>query len=56
MKIIKPQRLGLLPKPYSFAGKHYLCVGTLVFFELGAERAPAEVLPEQRGWALASRL
>src|SRR5450830_1228483 len=37
MKIIKPQSLGLLHKPYTFLGKHYLSIATLGFFRLGAD-------------------
>lgn len=37
MKIIKPQSLGVLHKPYSFSGHHYLSVSALGFFRLGTE-------------------
>lgn len=37
MKIIKPQSLGVLHKPYTFLGKHYLSVAALGFFRLGAD-------------------
>lgn len=37
MKIIKPQSLGVLHKPYTFQGRHYLSVVALGFFRLGAD-------------------
>lgn len=37
MKIIKPQSLGVLHKPYTFLGKHYLSIAALGFFRLGAD-------------------
>jgi uncharacterized protein YjbI with pentapeptide repeats len=50
MRVIKPQRLGILPKPYGFQGKYYLSVGTLLFFRLGQLDAQAHVLPEHEAW------
>lgn len=37
MKIIKPQSLGVLYKPYSFSGRNYFVVSAIGFFRLGAE-------------------
>jgi uncharacterized protein YjbI with pentapeptide repeats len=37
MKIIKPQSLGILHKPYSFLGRQYFVVAAIGFFRLGAE-------------------
>ena len=37
MKIIKPQTLGLLYKPYGFSGRNYFVVSAIGFFRLGAE-------------------
>lgn len=37
MKIIKPQSLGVLHKPYTHLGKHYLSIAALGFFRLGAD-------------------
>ncbi len=48
MKIIKPQSLGTLFKPYTFAGRHYLSVAVLGFFPLGA--ATERYLPENLQW------
>ncbi|KKB61299.1 hypothetical protein WM40_24000 [Robbsia andropogonis] len=44
MKIIKPQSLGVLQKPYTYLGRHRLSVAVLGFFRLGApnERFLAE--------------
>lgn len=36
MKIIKPQSLGVLHKPYTHLGQHRLSVAVLGFFRLGA--------------------
>ena len=38
MKIIKPLTLGTLHKPYTLDGRHYLSVGALGFFKLGASQ------------------
>jgi uncharacterized protein YjbI with pentapeptide repeats len=37
MKIIKPQSLGILHKPYHFLGRNYFVVSAIGFFRLGAE-------------------
>ncbi|EJL94085.1 putative low-complexity protein [Herbaspirillum sp. CF444] len=37
MRIIKPQSLGLLHKPYTYLGKYYLSIAALGFFRLGAD-------------------
>jgi uncharacterized protein YjbI with pentapeptide repeats len=39
MKIIKPQSLGILHKPYPFQGQHYFAIAAIGFFRLGAENA-----------------
>ncbi|RDU94735.1 DUF2169 family type VI secretion system accessory protein [Trinickia dinghuensis] len=49
MKVIKPQSLGVLFKPYSFMGRHYLSVAAIGFFGLGTETE--RFLPESKQWA-----
>jgi uncharacterized protein YjbI with pentapeptide repeats len=48
MKIIKPQSLGVLHKPYSWSGRHYLSVATLGFFRLGSDNL--RFLAESQQW------
>lgn len=48
MKIIKPQSLSVLHKPYTFLGRHYLSVATLGFFRLGRDNS--RFLPENLQW------
>ncbi|MGN6318119.1 DUF2169 family type VI secretion system accessory protein [Trinickia sp.] len=49
MKIIKPQSLGVLNKPYSYLGRHYLSVAAIGFFPLGA--STERFLAESKQWA-----
>lgn len=48
MKIIKPQSLGLLYKPYTHLGRHYLSVAVIGFFPLGAHAE--RFLSESKQW------
>lgn len=48
MKIIKPQSLGVLYKPYSHLGRHYLSVAVIGFFPLGA--STERFLAESKQW------
>lgn len=48
MKIIKPQSLGVLYKPYSYLGRHYLSIALIGFFRLGAENS--RFLSESQQW------
>ena len=48
MKIIKPQSLGVLYKPYSYLGRHYLSVAVIGFFPLGAHAE--RFLSESKQW------
>ncbi|RSZ60366.1 DUF2169 domain-containing protein [Massilia atriviolacea] len=54
MKIIKPMRLGVLPRPFTWQKKHYLCVTAYAHHTLGANPT---LLNEQGLWPmLASEL
>lgn len=48
MKIIKPQSLGVLHKPYCFLGRHYFVVSAIGFFRLGADNP--RFLTENVNW------
>ncbi|WP_257828106.1 DUF2169 family type VI secretion system accessory protein [Burkholderia glumae] len=48
MKIIKPQSLGLLQKPYTHLGRHRLSVAVIGFFPLG--RTSERFLAENQQW------
>lgn len=48
MKIIKPQSLGVLNKPYSYLGRHYLSVAVIGFFPLGTRTE--RFLTENKQW------
>lgn len=48
MKIIKPQSLCALYKPYSYLGHHYLAIAALGFFRLGADNS--RFLSESQQW------
>lgn len=50
MKIIKPFHLGLLPRPYRFAGKNLLCATSLVFFRLGVSGKRPEIVRDHLAW------
>ncbi len=47
MKIVKPTNLGLLPRPFTFAGKNRLCVSAYAFFSF---ESPRELLEESSMW------
>ncbi len=47
MKIVKPTNLGLLPRPFTFAGEHRLCVAAFAFFSFAQ---PRELLEESSMW------
>lgn len=48
MKIIKPQSLGVLHKPYAFLGRNYFVVSAIGFFRLGADNP--RFLTENINW------
>ena len=58
MKVIKPQKIGLLHKAYSFKHKHYFVSAPVVFFDLGTQRSepdphnPYSILEENLQWPL----
>lgn len=49
LKIIKPATLGILQKPFTLAGEHFLSVTALAFFPLGESRP--RLLPEHEQWS-----
>lgn len=58
MKVIKPQKIGLLHKAYTFKFKHYFVSAPVVFFEMGTQPGepdphnPYGVLTENLQWPL----
>lgn len=58
MKVIKPQKIGLLHKPYTFKFKHYFVSAPVVFFEMGTQPTepdphnPYGVYTENLQWPL----
>ena len=58
MKVIKPQKIGVLHKAYSFKHKHYFVSAPVVFFDLGIEEKapdphnPYNILEENLQWPL----
>ena len=47
MKVIKPHKLGIISRTYTFRGEHTLAVAPLAFFRLSA---PGELLNEYERW------
>lgn len=60
MKVIKPMKLGILHKTYTFKFRHYSVIAPIVFFRVDPEdklfaegvNPKAEVLPENLQWPL----